>query len=116
MELIIIAIILAVILGVVQYFKEKTFKACGSYYKHVISFSAGIAITYLFLDLFPSFSEKVLKLNQLLFIFLLIGFVVIHLVEKYISTFKRRICRKKIRCKKPNYIIYLSFFTWNNYS
>lgn len=83
MELIILVIILSIILGVVQYFGEKIYKVCGRYYKHIISFSAGLAITYLFLDLFPSFSENVINTNQFLFIFLLVGFVLIHLVEKY---------------------------------
>jgi hypothetical protein len=84
MDPIAIAILLAIILGVVQYFGENICKACGRYYKHAISFSAGVAITYLFLDLFPSFSVEVINTNQFLFIFLLVGFVIFHLVEKYI--------------------------------
>jgi hypothetical protein len=84
MDVIAIALILAILLGVVQYFGENIYKACGRYYKHVISFSAGIAITYLFLDLFPNFSVEVVNTNRFYFIFLLVGFVIIHLVEKYI--------------------------------
>ena len=84
MDFIAIAILLAIILGFVQYFGENINKACGRYYKHAISFSAGVAITYLFLDLFPSFSIEITNKNQFLFIFLLVGFVIIHLVEKYI--------------------------------
>ena len=53
MEFIAIPILLAMILGFVQYFGENIYKGCGRYYKHVISFSAGVAITYLFLELFP---------------------------------------------------------------
>jgi len=83
MELAAIAIILAIILGVVQYFGENIYKACGRYYKHAISFSAGVAITYLFLDLFPFFSFRVNNTNRFLFIFLLVGFVIFHIVEKY---------------------------------
>ena len=84
MEIVAIAIILAIILGVVQYLGEKISKACGRYYKNAISFSAGVAITYLFLDLFPFFSFEVNDTNRFLFIFLLIGFVIFHLVEKYL--------------------------------
>lgn len=84
MELIVLPLSLAVILGIVQYLSEYIYERSGEYYKHVISFSAGIAITYLFLDLFPNFSEQVRDTNKFLFLFLLIGFVAFHLIEKYI--------------------------------
>lgn len=84
MEITVIAILLAIILGIVQYLGESIFKACGRYYKHVISFSAGVAITYLFLDLFPVFSFEVSNTNRFIFIFLLIGFVIFHIIEKYL--------------------------------
>jgi hypothetical protein len=83
MEITFIAILLAILLGIVQYLGENIYNLCGRFYKHIISLSAGIAITYLFLDLFPFFSFEANNLNRLLFIFPLIGFVIFHIVEKY---------------------------------
>lgn len=84
MEAKFIAFIMAVLLGAAQFSSESIVKLCGRHYLRIISFSAGISITYLFLDLIPQFSIKAVRLNRLLFLSLLAGFVAIHLVEKYI--------------------------------
>ncbi|MCK5260658.1 MAG: hypothetical protein KAJ44_00580 [Thermoplasmatales archaeon] len=84
MNILIVAILLSIIIGIVQYFSERISNKCGSYYTRIISFSAGLAITYLFLDLIPQFSINVVELNEILFVFLLVGFTFVHLVEKYI--------------------------------
>ncbi|MFO8077887.1 MAG: hypothetical protein R6U21_04530 [Thermoplasmatota archaeon] len=78
------AVLLAVILGVVQFFSEQIINTCGNYYTHVISFSAGISITYVFVDLFPHFSRSVVQFDQILFVTVLFGFIFVHLVEKYV--------------------------------
>lgn len=82
--MLIIAVILAIILGIVQFFDEYIIQSCGSYYVHVLSFSAGISTTYLFLHLVPKFSLTVVETGELFFLTLLVGFIFIHLVEKYI--------------------------------
>lgn len=79
-----ISIFFGLIMGIVHYFSEQFCLKYTSYYNQVISFSAGISITYIFLDLFPQFSEGVVQINKLLFIFVLLGFILFHLVEKYI--------------------------------
>jgi len=84
MNILFIAILLSIIIGIVQYFSEKISDKCGSYYTKIISFSAGISITYLFLDLFPQFSIHVVELTELLFVSLLVGFIFVHLIEKYV--------------------------------
>ncbi|MFC1686058.1 hypothetical protein ACFLZZ_03495 [Nanoarchaeota archaeon] len=79
-----IAIIFAVMIGITHYYSEKfclKCKAFGGVHK-VVSLFAGIAVTYILLDLFPLFSEKVLATNKLLFLSLLFGFVIFHLIEK----------------------------------
>ncbi|MBS3749370.1 MAG: hypothetical protein KGY67_06685 [Candidatus Thermoplasmatota archaeon] len=82
--MLILAIILAFILGLVQFFSEQIVNTCGKYYTHVLSFSAGISVTYLFVDLFPAFSINAVETNQFLFVTVLIGFIFIHLIEKYV--------------------------------
>jgi cytochrome c biogenesis protein CcdA len=75
------ATILAIILGLVQFSNEQIVNTCGKYYTHVLSFSAGISITYVFIDLFPNFSINAVETNQFIFVTILIGFIFIHLVE-----------------------------------
>jgi hypothetical protein len=82
--MIFLAIILAIILGLVQFFSKDIVRKCGKYYIHFLSFSAGISITYVFVHLFPHFSREVVKTNQYIFFSLLIGFIFVHLIEKYI--------------------------------
>ncbi len=84
MQAFLVALLLALILTFLQFFGEQIYSVCGSYYTHILSLSAGISITYLFLDLIPQFSDAVISINRFLFLSLLIGFVVIHLIEKYI--------------------------------
>ena len=71
-------------MGVAHYLSEFLNLEKEKYYASLTSFSAGISITYIFLDLFPQFSEGAIQINKFLFIFVLLGFILFHLVEKYI--------------------------------
>jgi len=82
--MIVIAVLLALILGFVHFFSVQIVKVCGKYYTHILSFSAGISVTYVFVDLFPRFSLNAVETNQFLFITVLFGFIFIHLIEKYV--------------------------------
>ena len=79
-----IAIIFGLVMGITHYLSEHLNLKDTKYYAQLISFSAGISITYIFLDLFPQFSEGAIQINKFLFIFVLLGFISFHLVEKYI--------------------------------
>ncbi|MDG6218216.1 MAG: hypothetical protein QCI00_02105 [Candidatus Thermoplasmatota archaeon] len=82
--MLLLAAFLALVLGLVQFFSEHIVKTCDKYYAHVLSFSAGISVTYVFVHLFPHFSQDVVKTNQLLFVSVLFGFIFVHLIEKYV--------------------------------
>ena len=81
MDSIVLAISLSGIIALAHYYSEDLCLKCKKIYKEMISLAAGIAVTYLFLELFPLFSSQAAKP---LFIFVLVGFVLFHLVEKYI--------------------------------
>lgn len=49
----------------------------------LISFAAGVSIGYLFLDLLPQTYYAAEQLKESVFLFLLLGFSIVHLVEKY---------------------------------
>jgi hypothetical protein len=79
-----IAILFGLLMGVVHYFSETILDKFKSHKWKLISFSAGISITYLFLNLFPRFVSSVSKENKFLFLSILFGFVIFHVIEKYI--------------------------------
>jgi len=56
----------------------------GPKYYRIFSFAAGISISYLFLDLLPHTYDAATSLKKWVFVFLLIGFSIHHLIEKYV--------------------------------
>ena len=79
-----IDIVLGIIMAFAHYSSDKILKRFKNYKGEIVSFSAGIAITYIFLDLFPEFAQGVGQKREFLFLFLLFGFVIFHIIEKYI--------------------------------
>ncbi len=78
------ALILSGLLGIVHFFSEKIKPEEGPHHYRIISLAAGISISYLFLDLLPHTYASASHLKNFVFIFLLSGFTLIHLAEKYI--------------------------------
>lgn len=60
------------------------------YYQKILSFSAGISITYVLLELFPTFTEVALNITKFLFVTILFGFIIHHLIEKEIYLHNRK--------------------------
>jgi hypothetical protein len=77
-------ILFGLILIAVYHYTNKLNIKKKSYYHNVMSFSAGVSITYLLLELFPLFTEKAQQINRLLFVSVLLGFIVHHMIEKNI--------------------------------
>jgi zinc transporter ZupT len=81
--------IFAVIIGITYYFSNKVDISRKSNSHKILSFSAGVSITYVLLELFPSFTEVAFSINKLLFLSILLGFIVHHLIEKEIYQHNR---------------------------
>jgi zinc transporter ZupT len=75
---------LGFLLGIIHYFSEKLTPPEGAHRYRVISFAAGISISYLFLNLLPHTYEAASRLKHFVFVFFLLGFVLFHLAEKVI--------------------------------
>jgi len=58
--------------------------------KRILSFSAGVAIVYILLELFPVFTEGALGISKLVFLSIPGGFIIHHIIEKEIYTHNRR--------------------------
>lgn len=79
-----IALACGLFLGTLHYFSENLKFVSESRRYRIISFGAGISIAYLFLHLLPHTYEAAVHLKEAVFIFLLLGFALFHLSEKYV--------------------------------
>ena len=76
------SVILAIIIGIGHYLSDKFCLACSAYKKEIISIVAGVSLSYFLLQLLPEIYTS--TLSKIPFLFVLIGFTLFHLVEKYI--------------------------------
>ncbi len=83
-QTLILAVIFAVMLGLSQFLSHVLFTKKTKHRYKIMSFAAGFSIAYLFLNLLPETYDVFRETRMLIFISLLIGFLVFHLVEKYI--------------------------------
>ncbi|MEE9323586.1 MAG: hypothetical protein V3U72_03500 [Candidatus Aenigmarchaeota archaeon] len=84
-------VILGVILAVVHYFNERIQPRDLVIRHRLVSFVAGISITYIFLQLLPEVYKGIESLNHFLFMFILTGFACFHLIEKHIYQHESKI-------------------------
>ncbi len=89
MEVFIIGLLLAVSISVVEFFSKKLNLRHKRYYYQVVSLSAGVSSSYMLLDLFPLFAEGAFQYGKFLFLFLLLGFIAHHVIEKEIYKHNR---------------------------
>tara|TARA_Y100000310_G_scaffold341969_1_gene443134 strand:- start:729 stop:1409 length:681 start_codon:yes stop_codon:yes gene_type:complete len=85
-----LAILLAVIICVVFYYSKKFTIQHEEWKKKIFSFSAGVSITYILLELFPTFTESALSIHKILFISIPVGFILHHIIEKEIYKHNNR--------------------------
>jgi zinc transporter ZupT len=77
------ALALGILIGIVHFFSENIRPPEGRVRNRVVSFAAGISIAYLFLKLLPETYRAASLLEEWVFAFLLAGFAIFHLVEKF---------------------------------
>jgi len=78
------ALVCGVVLALIHLASERIQPRHGTMRWRIISFAAGISIAYLFLHLLPETYEAADHIRGWVFVFLLAGFTVFHLIEKYI--------------------------------
>jgi len=78
------AAILGISIGIAQFYSEEFCASCRPFSPKIVSVSAGISIAYIFLILFPEYLNHAKEDSELLSTSILAGFVVFHLIEKYI--------------------------------
>lgn len=86
-----LAIGLAVLLGVIDYLSEGHFtRRKGLFKERLVSFAAGLSVSYIFLHLFPQIYLTAHEVPRLIFLAMLAGFVAYHAIEKLIYQYAPR--------------------------
>src|SRR3989338_7360764 len=80
----VLSLILSGILSFADYITEHIFSKKLRTNKKLVSFSAGVAISYIILDLFPEIARNSIIDGRKLFLYALIGFVSLNLAEQFI--------------------------------
>ncbi len=75
-------VIIAVILGVTDFLGHKFSGLAAGHRDSILSFSAGLLISLLFLILVPNVLSN--GVSEVIFFFILVGFLLMHLAEKYL--------------------------------
>jgi hypothetical protein len=89
-EEVIIAVFFALLISLTEYISKTLNLKRKPYYNNIISFTAGVSITYILLELLPVFAERAFSINKAIFLTLLIGFISHHVVEKEIYQHNKR--------------------------
>ena len=103
-----IVIIFGMIMGLTHYFSE--FIELKKYCNELVSISAGISLTYIFLRLFPEFSKGASQESQFLFLSIIIGFTLLHVIENHIYKHTSRYERFKELMIEDSIISFLYHF------
>lgn len=72
-------------MAAVHFLGEELEGLISGYREEIVSFSSGASITYIFVQLMPEFHRIAAESTELIFVFPLLGFSSIHLLEKYIA-------------------------------
>ena len=77
-----IAVLFAALISLAHYYSESINLHKSK--NKIISLGAGVMLAYLILEFFPRLFQSISVLNNTLFLFILIGFSLLHLVDKFI--------------------------------
>ncbi|MEK6984436.1 MAG: hypothetical protein AABX33_07720 [Nanoarchaeota archaeon] len=106
----ILSLILAGIMSFVDYFTEQNHSKKISRNPKLVSFSAGVAISYILLNLFPEIASFAIIDGKRIFLYSLVGFISLNLIEQYIH---KGIGKLKSRIKQHKYVHVFYFFGYN---
>lgn len=79
----VIPLILALVLCILHFIGERYAEQIKYYHTQIISFSAGIFITFIFLEILPQIGVGSSIVGPNIYILFLLGFACFHIVEKY---------------------------------
>jgi hypothetical protein len=103
-------VVFALLIGIVHHLGERIDHMGYRHKPKITSFSAGAAVAYLFLQLFPELEEGVSYLGNYTFLYALFGFASIHMAEKWIYQHERTFEDLKKDFKELHSIFLFSYY------
>lgn len=107
----VLSLILAGILSFADYVTKHIFSEKLRKNQKLISFSAGVAISYIILNLFPEISSYALIEGKRIFFYALFGFVTLNLIEQYVYKGAGRL-KNASSFHKNIHIVYFFFYNF----
>ncbi|HLD81087.1 MAG TPA: hypothetical protein VJA40_03725, partial [archaeon] len=95
-----LALVLAIALSVTHYFNAALRQRFKRYESDAASFAGGISIAYLFLQIMPELYAGYTVVSSYLFVFVLVGFTLMHLIEKQIQSHTHRLEKRREELKE----------------
>ena len=80
----VVGYVLSLILSIIDFLTEGLFSKASKNKMKFISVAAGVSVSYIFLILLPEIYLGSIEISRLLFLAILFGFGIFHLIEKYI--------------------------------
>ena len=105
------AVLLGIALAFVHYFSDRIHLAHRKRRMKILSFTAGIFLVYLFLDLLPTMHLGDITLTRFSLIFIVIGFSTLHFAENFV--YKRKYKNAEMLKRELREIHSLSFFIYH---
>jgi len=105
----VIPILFSIFLAVIHYWNEKFFIRTKTVEEKVLSFVGGASVAYVFLWLMPDLYKGVAYINQWIFIFIVLGFSLVHVSEKYFYQHAKKE-KKELRLWEVHYAIFFLYY------
>ncbi len=105
----ILAVLFSLFLGMVHFWNEKIFFKKEAMKAKTMSFIAGASVAYVFLYLLPDLYRGVAHINRWIFIFILLGFSLIHVLEKYFYQHTEKE-KRFLRLKEVHFFVFLLYY------
>ena len=102
MSTIVLSLIFALLISIIYYYSNKYSIKRSKRRNKIISFSAGVSITYILLELFPTFTELASSIHKLLFLSISLGFIIHHIIEKTIYQHISKTHLKRVLSQEEN--------------
>lgn len=80
-----LALVFAFAMAAIHFLAEELEELMSTHQERLISFTSGVSITYIFVQLLPEFQKIASETSDIIFIAPLLGFSSIHLAEKYVA-------------------------------
>lgn len=105
----ILAVLFSLFLGTIHFWNEKIFFKAEVMKARTMSFIAGASVAYVFLYLLPDLYKGVAHINQWIFIFILLGFSTVHVLEKYLYQHGKG-DKTLLRLKEAHFLIFFLYY------